>query len=95
MDLKRKALGAQGTWKCPSAQKYRLENESDLRGSGSLEQNCQRLQRVMDTGVTHRRIAAVSSSEGGVSAEQLSGFRRTQKVVGGFSQLGVAPPKPL
>ena len=50
----------------------------------------------MDTVVTHQSVATVSSSVEGVLAgfrpDNLSGFRSTQKMVGGFR---LAPHKPL
>lgn len=95
MDFKWEAVGAEGNSNCLSAGKYRLENESDLRGPGSLGQNCQRLQTEMDTFVTQQLMATVSGSVGAAQWNNPSGSRNTQRAVDGFAQPGLAQPEPL
>lgn len=74
---------------------YSLENESGLRGLGSLEWNCGRPQQVMDTGVTHPSMPCSATQREKDQLNNLSGFRHTQKVVDGFPVPGLGPHKPL
>ena len=72
-----------------------MGNESDLRGPGSLGQNCQSLQTEMDTFVTQQLMATVTDSVGAAQWNNPTDFGNTRRAVDGFAQAGLAQPEPL